>query len=237
MRKFYLLGKDIAYSLSPFIHSEIYRETGEEAEYSVYDTDEPSRILTENAAGFNVTRPYKEWIMRYLDVRPICGACNTVVVEQGKLIGYSTDGEGFVADARRLGLDLSDVLVMGAGGAARSLCYSLKNYGKVTVANRTFSRAERLAAEVDGRAIPYKNAADGEFSLLINATEEYFVDKNFRLPYYDIKYARGGDGLGMLVYQALISAEIFLKKRLDKESLFDKIYGRLQDENRGVKRS
>jgi len=102
-------------------------------------------------AGVNVTIPHKERIIEYLDevsdYARMIGSVNTVINREGRLIGDSTDGPGFLKSAEAVWgkLEGGRVLVLGAGGSARAICQTLIQAGcAVTVANRTHGRAVEL---------------------------------------------------------------------------------------------
>ena len=104
--------------------------------------------------GINVTIPHKVEVMQYLDEidegARIVGAVNTIVNESGKLIGYNTDGIGYVRSLKEeTGIELKgkSVLLLGAGGAARGVAYALAKEGasRIYIANRTKERALELA--------------------------------------------------------------------------------------------
>lgn len=105
-----------------------------------------------NVAGVNVTVPHKEKIVRYVDeLSPsaaVCRAVNTVVNRDGHLYGDNTDGLGFLRSLteRRRRVHSRDVVLIGAGGAARAVLVALIQAGsaRVTVANRTEANARRL---------------------------------------------------------------------------------------------
>jgi shikimate dehydrogenase len=108
--------------------------------------------------GLNVTHPHKVRILPLLDgLHPSAeevGAVNTVRNEGGRLVGFNTDGEGAVSFLReRLGsLKGRRAVILGAGGAARALAFSLLREGaELTVLNRTPSKARRLASELGRR--------------------------------------------------------------------------------------
>ena len=110
--------------------------------------------------GFNCTIPHKIAVLPLLDgLEPsarISGACNTVVREpDGRLIGSNTDGSGFVWSIRDEGIDPSglDVVILGAGGAARAVAVSLALAGakRVTIANRTAPHREELVGILDAK--------------------------------------------------------------------------------------
>jgi len=108
--------------------------------------------------GFNCTIPHKIAVLPLLDgLEPsaeISGACNTVVRQSdGRLIGSNTDGSGFVWSIRDEGIDPAglDVVILGAGGAARAVAVSLALAGarQVTVANRTALHRDELVSILD----------------------------------------------------------------------------------------
>lgn len=104
--------------------------------------------------GVNLTIPHKENVLPFLDAitdeaREV-GAVNTVHCVEGRLLGDNTDGRGFYEPLRELGLSLSgkQAVVLGAGGAARSVVFRLLREGaNVVLTNRTLDRAERLAQD------------------------------------------------------------------------------------------
>jgi shikimate dehydrogenase len=106
--------------------------------------------------GVNLSIPHKEHALSIVDTvsdegRAI-GAINTVVVRDGKLEGHNTDAPGFMRSLTDAGINVAgqDVVVLGAGGAARGVCWALRQAGAlVTVWNRTPARARQLAEEFD----------------------------------------------------------------------------------------
>jgi len=132
--------------------------------------------------GVNVTVPLKELVLPFLDevsdtVRQI-GSANTITCKDGKLIGDSTDGAGFLRALEDAGqsADKRQALILGAGGSARAVAFALAargTYCKIT--NRTAERAEALAAEINrwfpGQADAVEWGADaGAFELIVNTT-------------------------------------------------------------------
>lgn len=127
-------------------------------------------------AGFSVTMPYKRAILRELDwVDPMAqkiGACNTVAVQRGKWLGWNTDAGAVVAVlSKRLRLAGSRVLILGAGGAARSAAYALRGEGaEVIIAARNDVAGARLAREVSAEIVPWDKADNLDVDTVINAT-------------------------------------------------------------------
>ena len=106
--------------------------------------------------GVNVTVPLKELVLPYLDEIDAdaarVGSVNTICNRNGKLIGYSTDGAGFLRSLKEVGqaMDNRRVYLLGAGGSARAVAFALASHGCFcTIANRTRERADELAAAVN----------------------------------------------------------------------------------------
>jgi shikimate dehydrogenase len=176
VKKWYgVIGYPISHSLSPFMHEQWFMENKMDAAYI------PIRVNTERlgtaveslrllgASGWNVTIPHKTAILPFLDgLEPMAakmGAVNTVVRnEHDQLIGYNTDGLGFVHSLEEeIGLDekTSPILVIGAGGAARGIVHALSEngYEQITVANRTLEKAKHIIEEIgQGDAISLSEA-------------------------------------------------------------------------------
>ena len=131
-------------------------------------------------AGLNVTIPHKEAAFALCDeVAPFArraGAVNTLVFNEGRILGQNTDGIGFIANLQQSGIDpgAGPVLVLGAGGAARAIAAALLDAGvTVTLCNRTGPRAAQLAAALPGCVVldwSERNAALADHALLVNTT-------------------------------------------------------------------
>jgi shikimate dehydrogenase len=154
-----VIGDPIAHSMSPLMHKSAFEDKGIDAEYVRFHVKKeqlPDAILGIKALGIqgvNVTVPHKEHVMPLLDgIDPLAkaiGAVNTIANENGKLIGYNTDGLGFVEGLKKVageGLENRSMLIIGAGGAARAIYYTLASSGvrKIDVTNRTPGRAEKM---------------------------------------------------------------------------------------------
>ncbi len=138
--------------------------------------------------GVNVTLPYKEKVLEYLDEvskeAEFTGAVNTILVKSDRLIGYNTDGKGFITSLKKgAGIDLGGkrVVIIGAGGAARAVSVGLANEGveKITLTDIIFNKAQNLAAHIEKHISKVKTTAlreEGlekeirEADILINAT-------------------------------------------------------------------
>lgn len=131
-------------------------------------------------AGGNVTIPHKLAAFELCDTVEAsarrAGAVNTLVFQDGRIIGRNTDGIGFIANLRAHGVDpaAGPALVLGAGGAARAVVAALQDEGvRVTLANRTRARADALAGDLPGlRVIDWTARSDAlpDHALLVNTT-------------------------------------------------------------------
>jgi shikimate dehydrogenase len=130
-----VIGYPLGYSLSPLLHNHFFHNFHLSADYSsvpLKAEELPAFIQNKSFAGFNVTVPYKETIVPLLDeISPAAktiGAVNTVTFKQGRSVGTNTDGDGFylmLKEEKFLPSEPVDVLLLGAGGAARAIVYAL----------------------------------------------------------------------------------------------------------------
>lgn len=137
MKRYGLIGRSINNSLSPQIHTSIMRKLGIEGSYQLLEWDQTKEnvqgLRNIGLDGFNVTIPYKQWILPYLDeldcTAKLAGAVNTVLREGDKWKGYNTDGDGFVSTvAPYIDTDFR-IAVMGTGGAAFGIVSALVHHG------------------------------------------------------------------------------------------------------------
>lgn len=157
MYKLGLIAKDIKNSVTPAIYKTLMEKVGEKSSYEILNISEDKLRETveyarNNFNGFNVTMPYKQEILKYIDVidesAEKCGSTNTVLVENGKLIAYNTDGVGLIIALQKDGFDFKDkkVVMVGAGGVACSIGYNLliNQVKSVDVINLYMDQAEDL---------------------------------------------------------------------------------------------
>jgi len=131
-----VIGNPVAHSLSPALHNAAFDELGLDFVYVAFRVEDVRSALAgmramENFRGMSVTIPHKIEAMRYLDeiaeADRTIGSINTIINEKGRLIGLGTDGPGALkafVDAG-VGLDGKNVLMLGAGGAARAIAFTL----------------------------------------------------------------------------------------------------------------
>ncbi len=182
---FAVIGKAVRErSASPAMHKASFKKLGIDAEYWAIDVPREElscfiQIARLNLRGFNITIPHKEEIVKHLDVlsteaRAI-GAVNTVSNINNVLMGYNTDASAVYNLAGRY-IRGADVLIIGAGGAARAALFaSIKaEASKVYIMNRTYEKAKALAQEfinkfrVEIAPVPWLNTTRAK--VVINAT-------------------------------------------------------------------
>jgi 3-dehydroquinate dehydratase/shikimate dehydrogenase len=179
-RVYGLLGSDVLRSLSPAIQNRAFAERGIDAVYVPLQAESMDAFAAAlpalDLAGFGVTRPYKGEILAHLDsLTPHAaeaGSANTVLVQDGRLVGLSTDGDGVLVPLRRrLSPAGRRIAILGAGGAARAAAFALVREGAhVTVAARRAEQAAEVAAATRCSAVDLGALCALEWDVLINAT-------------------------------------------------------------------
>jgi len=154
-----VIGHPIKHSLSPMMHNYAFNKLDLDFVYLPFDIaaanlkDALKGMVALGVKGFNVTIPHKERIVDFLDElsdsAKIVNAVNTVVNENGKLHGFNTDVDGILKTLEDYKDEINGnmVTVIGAGGAARSVIYTLINnfnVEKINIVNRTIEKAESL---------------------------------------------------------------------------------------------
>lgn len=179
-RLYGVIGDPVGHSLSPRMHNAAFRARGINAVYLPFLVrdlrDFVDSIRPMGIAGFSITLPHKQKIMDYLDrcdplAREI-GAVNTVLVQESRLHGSNTDYIGVLRTLeRRIALRGSRILIVGAGGAARSVAFALGKAGaNVCIMARKPGRAKALARAMGGQAIERRALAREFFDVIVNAT-------------------------------------------------------------------
>lgn len=188
-----LIGNPVQQSLSPLLYNTAFRILDLNFAYCAFGV-EPDYLeaalhgmVALGFKGFNVTIPYKEALLPFLDSidneAQRIGAVNTIVIDQGKLKGYNTDGIGFLRSLEEHNLILAhkNILLLGAGGAAKAVAtaLALRKVGSIVVANRSFNRGKELADKISAlgihsRAVPLERLREtvdlGTIDIFINAT-------------------------------------------------------------------
>jgi 3-dehydroquinate dehydratase/shikimate dehydrogenase len=177
-----VIADPVRHSISPAVHNRAFQARRSDAVYLPFLV-KPAQLkdfltLAEKLplAGFSVTLPHKQKILRYLDlVDPLArriGAVNTVWRKAGKWRGTNTDAEGVTCPLqRRIRLSKASVLVAGNGGAARGAAYALATAGaRIAVTGRNIDRVRALAKACDAEALTREQAESRMFDVLVHAT-------------------------------------------------------------------
>ena len=247
--KFGLIGKDVRNSFSKAIHESL----GYDYDLVSLKEDELHQFfLQKDFKGINVTIPYKQEVIKYLDVvsesvKKI-GSCNCIVNKDGKLYGYNTDYDGvkYLIEKNNFDLNNKSVLVLGTGGTCKTVSEVLKDLGvkNIYIASRSpkenqFSYEDVYELEVDfivnttpNGMIGYSdnrlvdlsrfNKLEGVIDVIYNPLRTLLL---LDAKKQNIPYC---NGLAMLVYQAIRASELFIDEEYSKDvanSIFNKIYG------------
>ena len=244
--RFAVIGNPISHSLSPEIHLAFGKQLGVGLSYEKLQADDDQfglaarEFFSTTGVGLNVTAPFKGDAHRFADeldrASTDSGAVNTIHNVGDLFFGYNTDGVGLLRDLKRLQWDVSqaNVLILGAGGATQGILTPLIDAeAQITVANRTFSRAEALQNRWSSLTVSPLDKLGDRWDMVINATSVSWQDNQLSVSdqvftgakCYDLAYQRDGsttftrrvepmasdcsDGLGMLVEQAAVSFQIW----------------------------
>lgn len=188
-RPFGLVGRKLGHSYSPQIHRQIGEAAGRTYDYLLFEKEpEELEAFIKNGEweGLNVTVPYKEAVIPFLDElseeAAAVGAVNTIVRKDGRLIGYNTDYYGFMhtLDANHVQVGGAKCLVLGSGGASKAVCAVLRDMGagRVVVMSR---RGE----------VTYDDLADHkDADILVNATPVGMYPDTEKSPVYPGTFTR-----------------------------------------------
>jgi shikimate dehydrogenase len=200
-----------------------------------------------NISGVNVTIPHKEKVIPLLDEiskeASFIGAVNTIVNKNGHLIGYNTDGKGFMQSLKESGIlvDGKDILIIGAGGASRAISYYLSQNAKtLSIYNRNKDRAKRLVQDlkkISSKVLIHDDISNiNNFHIIINATplglkkedplplnisllksNQIVCDLIYKKTLLIEKASKKGcitvDGKGMLLWQGIFAFELWTGKK------------------------
>lgn len=236
MNKFGLIGSNVKYSYSKIIHEYFYKEFNIEAQYDLISCGEENleeivnKLRNNEYSGFNVTVPYKEKILKYVDevsdsVEKL-NACNTLKLVNGKIVADNTDVYGFEMLLKYFDIKLNDTFVLGSGGSSKSICYILDKYNiKYEVISRSGkSNYKYLKQNFMKHAIinttpigMYPNVKESILDKDLTSKASCIIDliynpnQTLLMSYNTNSY----NGLVMLVYQAVKSFEIWNDKIIE----------------------
>ena len=186
MKKFAVVGNPIAQSKSPMIHQDFASQFNIGLDYGrlLSPIDEFKQTIevffNDGGSGLNVTMPFKEEAYaladRLTDRASLAEAVNTLYIEDGKLVGDTTDGEGVVRDLIYHGVDLKNkrILLIGAGGAAKGSVESIlaKQPSELIISNRTVSKASAIKDKFNDSSVKargFEELTTG-YDIVINST-------------------------------------------------------------------
>ena len=208
-----VIADPVRHSISPAVHNRAFQARRMDAVYLPFLVHPPqlkdffTLATSLPVAGFSVTIPHKQKIMRYLDVvDPLArriGAVNTVWRKGGKWRGANTDAEGVTIPlAKQVRLAKCSVLLVGNGGAARGAAYALSAAGtKISMVGRNPDRVRALAKACDAEPLSREQAEKRHFDAIVHATP-----------------------LGMFPHVD----ECFFKNRIPADVVFDMVYNPLE---------
>jgi len=175
-----IIGYPVRHSLSPLMHNTAFEAVGINAVYLAFETRDLKAVTEGMKAlpikGMSVTTPHKIRIIDHLDdlhaLASQIGSVNTVVNHDGRLIGFNTDASGALrALEGKVRLEDTHSLIVGAGGAARSIAFALKEMGAiVTITNRTASKGKALTKALGCGFVPWEKMDHIEAELIVQTT-------------------------------------------------------------------
>lgn len=253
--KYGLIGEKLSHSFSKIIHEKIADYAYELKEISKENLD--SFMRAKDFCSINVTIPYKETVIPYLDyIDPFAkkiGAVNTIVNSGGKLHGYNTDFLGMKLMIERNGFDLGGkkVLILGSGGTAKTSRAVAEHLGAreiITVSRSgevNYDNVLSLHSDADfiinttpcgmypnNETFAIEPASFHSLKGIIDAV--YNPLKTTLIQKAEDVGVRGITGLYMLVAQAVIAYEKFTGESIDTEKITDKVYGEILREKQNI---
>lgn len=268
---FAVLGDPVAHSLGPVMHNTAFDETGYNGAYLAFRVKDIGKAVTGIKAlgikGASITIPHKLSVMDFLDelddTAENIGAVNTLVNRDGVLTGYNSDGIGAVkALLEKTAIKDKNVVILGAGGAARAIGFSvLAEGGRVTIINRSPDKGEKLAGALGADFQPISALSQIDCHILINTTPVGMLpdidampvrkqDLDHTMVVMDIVYnplktrllraaetigCRIIDGVSMFVYQGAFQFELWTGMRAPVEVMKKAVLNALKAESSKLK--
>ena len=253
MQLFSIFGNPVSHSRSPLMHNIVFKNLNYKACYTrtyLLDGEKLKDTFFElGLSGANVTVPHKEAAFKACDeVRGFAknvGVVNTLINENGKLIGYNTDADGFMYAIEEFGA-VKNVLILGAGGTAKALASRfMQDDINVSVINRSESRLTYFK-EIGATCYSWNEYVTQTYDLVVNTTSAGLKDEELPAPKEMIenilkntsyvadaiygkltpflKLAQANaitckDGADMLLGQGVLANELFVNKKLNKEDI------------------
>ncbi|MBU0720997.1 shikimate dehydrogenase [bacterium] len=253
MKLFAIFGDPVEHSRSPLMHNSVFKNLNYRACYTRVHLKEGSKLRETffklALSGANVTVPHKEEAFKACDeVRGFAkeiGVVNTLVNENGRLIGYNTDADGFMYAIKEFA-PIKNVLILGAGGTAKALANRfLQDNIKVTVLNRSIHRLEYFK-ELHSTCHTWEDFTVQKYDLVVNTTSAGLKDEELPAPLKIIENILNNtsfaadaiygkltpflqlaqnknitfkDGADMLLGQGVLANELFVDHALESEAI------------------
>ena len=222
IKKYSVIGNPVEHSLSPKLHNYWLKENNIDAIYDKKKLDDSeleniiSEVKEEKINGINVTVPFKKAVIPFLDELTSeakdTQSVNTIYLQNGSTIGHNTDIAGFELAIKQAKYNVSnkEIFILGAGGVAPSIIYSLKKMkaSKITLTNRTREKAENLKNLFeDIEIVDWGERID--FDMIINATSVGLKKNEDKL-----KFDYSANGPNKFFYDVIYnpSETLFLKR-------------------------
>lgn len=186
---FAIFGNPVKHSRSPLMHNHVFKKLGFSGCYSRILLEDGTKLketfFAQKLSGANVTVPHKEAAFKACDeVRGFAkeiGVVNTLVNENGRLVGYNTDADGFLFAIRDF-KDIKNILIIGAGGTARALAQKFKTEGfNVCILNR--SKPNLLYFKEGGfETYTWEDFTPEAYDLVVNTSSAGLSDEAYPAP-------------------------------------------------------
>ncbi len=253
MQLFAIFGDPVSHSRSPLMHNSVFTHTHYKACYTRVHLKDGSQLretfFNLKLSGANITVPHKEAAFAACDeIRGFAnkvGVVNTIIEENGKLIGYNTDADGFMYAIEEF-KDIKNILVLGAGGTAKALVQKFLEEGlHVSILNRSEARLTYFET-LNMVCYTWNSFIIEKYDLVINTTSAGLKDESLPAPKEIIedilantryvadaiygkltpflelaneKQLTCKDGSDMLLGQGVLANELFCNFELDKEAI------------------
>ena len=250
---FAIFGNPVSHSRSPLMHNCVFKNLHYPASYTRVHLKDGSKLretfFNLDLSGANITVPHKEDAYKSCDeIRGFAkevGVVNTIVNENGKLIGYNTDADGFMFAIEEFG-EIKSILILGAGGTAKALAARfLQDNIKVNVINRSEGRLSYFK-ELGCQCFTWDTYKTQKYDLVVNTTSAGLKDEDLPAPKNIIDSALENtsfvadaiygkltpflqlareknitykDGADMLLGQGVLANELFVEHKLKKEDI------------------
>ena len=253
MQLFAIFGDPVSHSRSPLMHNAVFKHTHYKACYTRVHLKDGAQLRETffrlKLSGANITVPHKEAAFNACDeIRGFAnkvGVVNTIIEENGRLIGYNTDADGFMYAIEDF-QNIKKVLILGAGGTAKALAARfLEENFDVEVLNRSAGRLQ-FFEDLGCKSATWDNFKVSHYDLLVNTTSAGLKDEELPAPKELIEavldathYAADAiygkvtpflalakekkipykDGADMLLGQGVLANELFTNNTLDKKTI------------------